>query len=92
MDVNDVYEKLEREVDPPVTRRELLETCRDVEIDCPAGEDTEMKDVLKLDDASSYRCLQEIHETVMGNLDESHVGRKYYDDRGPNYGTDQVSF
>ncbi len=92
MDVNEVYEKLERDVEPPVTRRELAEAFGDVEIDCPAGEATEMTEVLDMDDASTYTCLQEIHETVMGNLDESHVGRKYYDDRGPNYGTDQVSF
>lgn len=92
MNLNEAYEKLEREVDPPVTRHELLETCRDVEIDCPAGEATNLTDVLETDDTSTYSCLQEIHETVMGNLDESHVGRKYYDDRGPWLGGDQVSF
>lgn len=92
MKVNEVHEKLKEDVETPVTRDDLVDQCRGIEIDCPTGEPTPLNDLLDRDGAATYDSLQEIHETLMGNLGESHVGRKYYDDRGPNYGTEEVSF
>ncbi len=92
MRLNEARRTVEERIEPPVSVEDLRESCGDIEIDCPDGEPTTFTEVLEMDDERSYDCVTEIHESLMSNLPDSHVGRKKYDDRGPNYGTDEVSF
>ncbi|MFW5929204.1 MAG: hypothetical protein ACOCT0_02145, partial [Halobacteriota archaeon] len=63
-----------------------------VEIDCPSGEARCIQEVLDRDDVDEYATVDEVLESLMTNLDADYVGRKRYDDRGPNHDVDHVSF
>ncbi|MFB6089665.1 MAG: hypothetical protein ABEJ97_01285 [Halobellus sp.] len=45
------------------------------------GDGTDIETVLNRGDETTYASVEELHNTVMANLDDDHIGRKHYDDR-----------
>lgn len=80
------------EVEFPATCEEVEEALGDVYIESPLGSEEKLKDVLGRCGEQEFESADELYDTVVGNVSEAHVGRKKYDDRGPNLGGNEVSF
>jgi hypothetical protein len=70
-----------RECSFPSDREAVVETVGNVAIESPNGGETELETVLDRSDETAYESVEELHNTVMANLGDDHVGRKCYDDR-----------
>lgn len=79
-----------RECRFPAERSDVAEAVGDVAIDAPMGEPVHVRTILELSDVTVYDSADELHNTVMANLDADHVGRRYYDDRSPNHARDDT--
>lgn len=83
MEINELEEFLERELDYPITLAAVRGEIGDVEVDAPDAEDSEtVSDVLAHLDEDTYQSADDLFETVMSNLPDEYIGRKYYSDRG----------
>lgn len=76
---------IEREVSFPVDHESLIDRIGDRSIEAPSGEPESIAEVLERAGEPSYRSPGEVHATLLGNLGDAYVGRKYYDDRGANH-------
>ncbi|QZP38482.1 DUF5789 family protein [Halobaculum magnesiiphilum] len=78
----------------PIDRETVIERVGDVTLDAPNGENTTVAAVLDRSDPTTYESVEELHDTLVGLVDDAFIGRKYYDDRGDQTGipTDQESF
>lgn len=83
MELNETEEFLEREFEYPVTLARVREEVGHVELDTPDEEDSEsISDVLGHLDEDTYESANDLFETILANLPDEYVGRKYYSDRG----------
>lgn len=78
---SDTRELFARECDFPTDRRSVIEAVGDHAITAPTGDETNVETVLDRSEESTYASVSELHSTVMGNLPDDYVGRKFYDDR-----------
>lgn len=69
-------------------RDAVIETVGNVAIESPNGDKSELETVLTRSDETVYASVEELHSTMMANLGDDHVGRKYYDDRSRTRGRD----
>ncbi|WP_435346415.1 hypothetical protein [Haloarchaeobius sp. HRN-SO-5] len=70
-------------LDYPVDSTEVRDRLGLVEVTAPGGTDgTTLDELLAHAEGERYDSHTALYEAVMGLLDETHVGRKYYDDRG----------
>ncbi|MFC6953078.1 DUF5789 family protein [Halorubellus litoreus] len=81
---NHVHDRFETELSFPATHSDVLDTVGDVEIDPPNGDPVVVATVLERTDEEAYETATALHETVLANLDDDHIGRKHYDDRAAN--------
>lgn len=92
-ELNEVREQFARECSFPMDRDAVMETVGDVAIESPNGEDSELEAVLTRSGETTYASVDDLHNTVLGNLGDDHVGRKYYDDRSSTPAQDtELSF
>ncbi|MDY7081356.1 MAG: hypothetical protein SXQ77_02860 [Halobacteria archaeon] len=94
MRISETRDLFATKVDFPVTNDEVVDAVGDVVLETPYGEETEsIKEVLERDATVEYGSVDELYDTLIGNVGEGHVGRKNYDDRGANFGdTENISF
>ena len=83
--LSELPDYFEAEFTYPVELRTVIERAGDVQIAAPNDSDTQAIDSLLeplgVDVVSS---ADELFAMVYGNLNDSYIGRKYYDDRGGN--------
>jgi len=65
----------------PIDRDAVVEAVGNVAIASPNGDGTDIEAVLSRSDEAEYASVGELHDTVMANLGDDHIGRKHYDDR-----------
>lgn len=53
----------------------------DVELMTPAGDVVTISDILERTDENSYNSADGLYTSLVGNLEDGFIGRKYYDDR-----------
>lgn len=87
MMLKEVREALASSLDAPIDKKRVVEDHGDTELRAPTGETETIEEVLEREDVDSYRSVNELVESIEGNVCEDFVGRKHYDDRGPNPGT-----
>ncbi|WP_254544955.1 hypothetical protein [Halomarina pelagica] len=76
---------LESEFEYPVDHETVLNQIGDATVDAPDDTDSEtINEVLAYDNDEIYETPDDLLESIVGNLDDNYIGRKYYDDRGPN--------
>lgn len=75
------HELFARECSFPIDRESVIDTVGDVAITSPHGEHTDVERVLEWSDETTFTSVTELHTTVMANLPDEYIGRKYYDDR-----------
>ena len=91
MEYSDTLQLFEQTFDFPADRSAVVEQLGDVELGTPAGESTTVAEVLHRTDESSYASPDDLYASLVGNLEDGFVGRKYYDDRaGIEAGVDEV--
>ena len=78
----------------PVERQSVIDQLGDNQIDPPTGEAETIGEIIERSDADSFRTPDELYDTLVSFVGEQYVGRKFYDDRGPNTAIDseEVSF
>jgi hypothetical protein len=73
----------------PINHQTVIEQVGDVKLTTPTGDSIAVGDVLELTDETTYRSSNELYLSLLGNLGDSFIGRKYYDDRaGAQSGTE----
>jgi hypothetical protein len=91
MEYSDTMQLFEQAFDFPADRTTVVEQLGEVELATPAGESTTVGAVLHRTDESSYASPDDLYASLVGNLEDGFVGRKYYDDRaGIEPGVDEV--
>lgn len=77
--------RLSARFDFPVDRDTLLAGIGDWVVEAPDPAESErLADVLNRSGASHFVSEADLLETILCNLSDEYVGRKYYDDRGSN--------
>ena len=85
MELHDLEDYLADEFEFPVDAAHVIERVGDVELEAPDSEDSVTIDSL-LDPLGEdhYESPTMLKQTLSGQLPDEFVGRKHYDDRGPN--------
>jgi hypothetical protein len=99
MNVRDVPARVERTHGYPVAHDRLRADLGEVGIEVPDGDARPLADLLDACDACGFETTYDgpdaLRTALLCCLDEAHVGRSEYDDRGANPGrsaSEQVSF
>ena len=83
MRVEEVSRLIEEELTYPIDRKAVVEQIGAVEVAAPDQEDTEtIATILGSLGPETYDSADELYKTIIGNVSDEHIGRKYYDDRG----------
>lgn len=78
-------ELIDQRVNYPADHERVVKMVGEKTIHTPVGGTEAIADVLDRSGHSTYKSSREVRMALIGNLGESHIGRKHYDDRGPNY-------
>ncbi|SEP10859.1 hypothetical protein SAMN04487948_11472 [Halogranum amylolyticum] len=65
----------------PADQNTVVEQLGDVELTAPAGDAVTVQDVLERTDETTYHSRDDLYASLVGNLEDVFIGRKYYDDR-----------
>jgi hypothetical protein len=65
----------------PIAQRSVIDQLGEIEITTPTGDTVTLAKVLLQMEDCQYHSAQMLYNTVIGNLDDAFVARKYYDDR-----------
>lgn len=82
MDYADTEQIVDRSFTFPVTHTTVIERIGTTEITSPSGDSVTIQEVLDGIGEESYPTADALYATIVGNLDDTFIGRKYYDDRG----------
>lgn len=72
---------IDQRVDFPITQENVVEQLGTVEVTPPTGDSVPLSEILTRANESTYVSAEMLYTTIVGNLDEAFIGRKYYDDR-----------
>jgi len=85
MQIDELPEYLESELTYSLSHDSVLDRIGTVEIDAPDRDETErISAIIGNVGQESYDSAQELYETIIGNVGDEYIGRKFYDDRGGN--------
>jgi hypothetical protein len=73
-----------RELTFPVDREGVVEETGEVCLSSPTGATETIGDVLGRYEGETFESNDELYDTLVTYLGEEFIGRKGYDDRGPN--------
>lgn len=94
MKLSETRDRFVSEFSFPVEHEVVLDRVGEIELDAPYGDPESISEVLgRTDDHATYHSADELYDTMVSYLGEEYIGRKHYDDRGPNpQETDDVHF
>lgn len=85
MNLDELHEFLKREFEYPIAHASVIERIGTARIAAPDNRSTEtVSTIIGSVDQPTYDSADELFETIIGNLGEEYIGRKFYDDRGGN--------
>lgn len=73
---------IDESVEFPVTHDSVVEQLGEVELTAPTGDSVPVSEVLDRAGEPEYRSTAMLYTTIVGNLDDAFIGRKYSDERG----------
>jgi len=89
MRYSETEQLFEQAFDFPVDHDTVVEQLGDVELTTPAGDVVTVGATLGRTNESSYHSPEGLYTSLMRDLEDGFIGRKYYDDRaGTESGTD----
>lgn len=81
--IDNLADYLDEELEYPIDRTSVTEEIGDVEIEAPDRDDSEtIATIIGSLGQETYGSADELYKTIVGNVSEEHIGRKFYDDRG----------
>ncbi|UIO99169.1 hypothetical protein Hbl1158_11575 [Halobaculum sp. CBA1158] len=94
MRLSELRAEFSRQLSFPTDRETAVERVGDVTLEAPNGDDTTVAAVLARAETAEFDSAKELHDTLVGLVDDAFIGRKFYDDRGGQTGmeNDQQSF
>lgn len=85
MKIDELPAYLESELTYAVSHDSVLDRVGAVEIDAPDSDESEqISAIIANVGQESYGSADELYETIIGNVGDEYIGRKFYDDRGGN--------
>lgn len=78
----DTLQLFDQAFDFPIDRDSVIRQLGTVELTAPSGDVVTVKDILDRTDEPSYQSPDDLYTSLIGNLEDGFIGRKYYDDRG----------
>jgi len=72
---------IDQSIEFPITQENLVKQLGEVELTPPTGDPVLLSEILTQANEPTYMSAEMLYTTIVGNLDESFIGRKYYDDR-----------
>ena len=85
MRLSELHEFLEREFEYPIDHASVIERIGTIRIAAPEERSAEtVSKIIDPLDQQTYDSADELFETIIGNLGDEYIGRKFYDDRGGN--------
>jgi hypothetical protein len=84
MRITETQQLFRQSLEYPMDAAAAADAFGDVEIEAPTGDTTTVEAVLERSNVSTYESADDVFTAMMSNVDESFIGRKYYDDRGDN--------
>lgn len=82
MELQALRERVESTCEFPVEQSELLDAVGSVEIEPGTSGSETVATVLERTDETTFESPRALYNTIRGTVDDDHVGRKHYDDRG----------
>lgn len=83
MKIGKLQGHLETELSYPVSHASVLDQLGTMEVEAPDQSETEtISNIIESVGQESYDSAEELFATVIGNVNDDYIGRKYYDDRG----------
>lgn len=85
MNIDGLESFLKTELAYSIDQQSVLEQIGGVEIDAPDDTETEtVSTIIGAVGQQTYDSADELFQTIVGNLSDEYIGRKFYDDRGAN--------
>ena len=85
MDLGELRGFLETELAYPIDHASVVEQIGASEVEAPDAEETEtVSSIIGSVGQDSYASAEELFTTILGNVSDEYIGRKFYDDRGSN--------
>ncbi|MFD1599123.1 hypothetical protein [Halobellus rarus] len=85
MKINELFDFLDDELEYPIDHDAMIERIGDVEIGTPADQKSDtVSTIVSGVGQETYGSADELYKTIIGNVSDEYIGRKYYDDRGGN--------
>ena len=81
MEYSKTRQLIDQSIDFPITQESLVEQLGTVELTPPTGDSVPLSEILTRANEPTYSSAEMLYTTIVGNLDETFIGRKYYDDR-----------
>lgn len=82
MEYSDTEQLVDQLLEYPVTQTAVIERIGTIEITSPSGDTVTIREILDSVEEERYLTADALYTAIIGNLDETFIGRKYYDDRG----------
>lgn len=84
MKLTDARDRFVSEFTFPVAYDTVVDQLGDVEIEGPTNDPETVEEVLVRAETDSFYSADELFDAIIGSLSSDYVGRRFYDDRGPN--------
>ncbi|WP_424003771.1 hypothetical protein ACOZ4I_05350 [Haloarcula salina] len=91
MRYSETHQLFEQACEFPADHDTVVRQLGDVELTSQTGDSVTVREILALTDETTYRTPEDLYTSLVGNLGDPFIGRKYYDDRaGSTSGTKTV--
>lgn len=85
MRLQEVPDRVANELDFPVDLETVIDEIGHLEIEAPDSEDTQtIGELMGHLEEGRYENAFELADDILGNVPDTYIGRKHYDDRSPN--------
>lgn len=85
MNIRELMKFLEDDISYPIDQASVIGQIGGIEIEAPDRNETEtVSSIISSVGEETYGSPDELFETIIGNVSDEYIGRKFYDDRGGN--------
>ncbi|MFC7029086.1 hypothetical protein ACFQJ5_17930 [Halomicroarcula sp. GCM10025324] len=82
MEYSDTEQIVIDRIEFPATHATVIEQIGTIEITAPSGGSVTIQEILDPVEDENFPTADALYTAIVGNLDDTFIGRKYYDDRG----------
>ena len=82
MRYSETRQLIRESIEFPISHENCVEELGAVELTAPTGDSVHVSEVLNRAGEPEYQSGEMLYTTIVGNLDDNFIGRKYSDERG----------